>query len=186
VDNTVPVRVPTRGTPSRGYTLAGVVPEPAEVTIRGPESAIAEIASVRTTEVRLDGQEQSFTTAVTPLSPHEKVSIVDAEPIIVTAEITEEIATRPLGTLAVEIRAGSGLSAPIKDRFAVQPREVTVVAHGPLLKVEGLGASLTASVKVYGEDVTGRARDAVVEIDGVPEGVGIEVTPREVKVHLRK
>jgi len=83
------------------------------------------------------------------------------------------------------VRGGSGVAGVDAKRFATEPFRVDVVLRGARLAVEQVvPGEVKAFVEVYADDaVTPRTRRAAVVIDGVPQGVAIELEPRGVQLN---
>lgn len=186
VQKTVPVTVPTAGEPARGYKVARILAKPSLLTIRGAESAVRAIESVATRELSLERRTESFSEVVqleTPrTTPRGLVDIVDDKLVEVEVELVAEMSQRQVHGIPVQIIAGPGLTAPLKDRFVSEPPTVDVVLHGPLLVIESFQEELVAYVTVHTEDLSGKSREAAVQIANVPEGVGIEINPQKISL----
>lgn len=179
----VPVDVEIGGVPAAGYRVRRATATPDKVRIRGGQSALAETDAIRTRELRVDERSASFTERVELIAP-DRLRLGDLSSVEVRVELEEIVTSRQYKDVAVEVVGGSGLTAPIDDRFTAEPRVVTVTLRGPAPLLETLDqGTIHALVKVFGDDVvSNKARRAQVEIRGVPQGIAIEVSPREVMV----
>jgi YbbR domain-containing protein len=184
VQKTVPVTVPMVGEPARGYKVARILAKPSRVTIRGAESAVRAIENVATRELSIEGRTESFSEVLrleTPrTTPRGLVEIADNGLVEVGVELAEEMSTRRVHGIPVQIIAGPGFTASFKGRFSTDPAIVDVVLHGPLLVIESFQEELVAYVTVHAEDMSGKPRQASVQIANVPDGVGIEIKPDDV------
>lgn len=187
----VPVVAKTSGEPARGYgvaeLVARVIPCDSEcdtVLIEGAERAIAQTTQVETEDVSLVGRSGSFTADVGVVPPRPFVKVVGEPTVRVDVQLVEELTTRELGSIPVAVRAGSGVAGVDVKRFATEPLAVDVVLRGAKLAVEQVVPNeVEAYVEVYADDaVTQRTRRAAVVIEGVPQGVAIELNPRDVQL----
>jgi YbbR domain-containing protein len=167
----VPVRPRILGRPARGYEVAEVVSDPAEIRIAGPKSRVMEVESAFTEAVSVDGAETPVADEVN-IGLEDPVLRIQGSPRVkVTARVREAMEKRSFGPLAVAVR---GLSA------SAQPQAVSVVVTGPVGLLKQLkAADLRPYVEGTGKD-EGRARVAV-EIAPGNTGVSVaEVDPPEV------
>lgn len=187
-EKTVRVSVPTSGQPAPGYKVASIVAKPSQITVRGAESAISTLDSVPTRELDLSGKSTSFTEVLplVPPRPSPIIQLIDSKSAEVEVTIAEEMSTRRIEGVEVQIRPGPRFSGPVADRFDLEPPRVDVVLHGPHWTVDSYSDDIVAYIEVHPDDLSGRsARQAAVQIASPPEGVGIEVVPRTVTVRVR-
>jgi hypothetical protein len=186
VERTVRVSVSTSGQPASGYKVASIVAKPSQITVRGAESAIAVLDTVPTRELDLSGKSASFTEVLplVPPRPSPVIQLIDSKSAEVEVTISEEMSTRRIEGIDVQIRPGPRFSGPVADRFELEPARVDVVLHGPHWTVESFSNDIVAYIEVHPDDTSGRApRQAAVQVAAPPEGMGIEVVPRTVTVH---
>jgi len=170
----VPVRPRIIGRPARGYEVAEILAEPAEIRIAGPRSRVQEIESAFTEAVSLEGARGDVQDEAGVGLDDPVLRVVDAPRARVTARIREERGRKTFPALAIEARGGIA---------RLQPRALDVIVEGPLSALQRLTAS---DVRVWVE--AGRlrvgARLAVsVEIAPGFEGVSVQrVDPTEVVV----
>ncbi|HWM84255.1 MAG TPA: CdaR family protein [Kofleriaceae bacterium] len=175
-----PVAVDTTDSPDRGFKVDSMTARPAQVTIRGAASLVAETRSVRTAEIDLARRSKSFRETVRLAPPPGLV--VDGNPVVeVEVVLGEEQGSREL-TLPVAIQPGSGVSAEQAARFAAQPAQVRVVLRGSLLVIDEVRAeNVTAYVRVSPNDLGGATtRTAAVRVEPALPGIGYEISPAEV------
>ncbi len=156
---------------------------PATVVVRGAAGVVRALQTVRTQEIRLDGRSAPFEASVAVVPP-DGVE-VEGDPMVkVSVPIREELVTRQLGALPVVVAGPVGLDL---SKWQAAPAEVKVELTGGLLAVERLiEAGVRPTVTLAPEAAArGRAR-LEVRLDGVPQGVGVTVTPAEVVVAARK
>ena len=176
-DKTVPVTVAASGRPLHGYTVGTVTVTPATTVVRGAQGVIAATSAVRGRDVRVDGHSDSFEIE-TELLPPEGVEVEPGNRAMVRVEIKEELVTRKLGPLVVELK-GEGVDL---TRFATKPAQVEVTLTGALLAVEhAIAGGIHPQVKV----TAGAAGEQPVVVDEALPGVGLTITPAKVRL-IRK
>jgi YbbR domain-containing protein len=182
-EKSVPITIPTTGTPPRGYKVDRIVANPSHVVVRGAESVVAAISGVRTREINLDRRTKSFTETPALVKPEAYLEIVDTNAVEVDVRLIEELVMRELGNMPVGIVAGSTLPGVTADRFVTEPAEVKVVVRGSVLAVERVGENVVPIVRVFAEDLApGTARERDVAVLDAPDGVSFELIPRRVTV----
>lgn len=181
---TVPVHIPTLGRPQRGYKFDSWSAKPTQVTIRGAASVISATEQLATRSLDLEGRSESFSETLVLVPPRLEpiFTVLDGPTVEVEVKLEEERGSRTLEGAPVELRPGEGVNAAIIARMQVQPAEVDVTLHGPLLAIEGFEGQVVAFVEVRTEDGNGRARKVPVRVDNVPEGVGVEIIPETVRI----
>ncbi len=177
-DKTVAVTVPASGRPLHGFAVTSVTVSPVTVSVRGAQGIIAALSAIRGREVRVDGRSDSFELE-TELLPPEGVELESGGRAVVRVEIKEELVSRRIGPLPIEL-AGEGVDL---GRFAAKPAQVDVTLTGALLAVEhAIAGGITAEVRINAG--TSPGEQPVVVETAVP-GVGITITPAKVRL-LRK
>lgn len=171
----VEVQPAVAGRPQHGYIPVEIKPVPATVKVRGGEKLIAATTSVRTREISLESRTESFATAA-QLVPPDGIEVVGGDSVQVHIQIDEELVTRKLPGVAVNVK-GDGVD-PAK--WSISPRQVDVTLTGALLAVEKTKDAMSPVVRVTAGE--GKARDAEVTIDGLPPGVGVRISPERVKI----
>lgn len=159
--------VPTlAGRPQHGYIVAEVKVQPTTATVRGGESLLAALSAVRTTEIQLEGSVDFNTEAM--LVPPLGVSLDLPKKVAVHVRIVEELVTRkhtyPIA-LTVEEAA----------KWRIDPPQVDVTFTGALLAIEK-ARDIVAKVKLA------PSPSVEVQLEGVPPGVGVRISPERVKV----
>jgi YbbR domain-containing protein len=179
----------TRGESAHGFGVAAVVATRTgcaagcdRVEIEGAESYVARIEEVRTEDVPLAGHGASFSAEVGVVPPGRFVAVVGDPRVRVDVTLVEELTTRALPGLAVALRPGAGAAGLNLQQFSATPAAVDVVLRGARLAVEPVvGADVKVYVDVHASDLAGaQQRRAAVLVDGVPTGVAVETTPRDV------
>lgn len=183
----VPVVPSFAGRPLQGYQVVATRSkvDPPMITVRGAAGIVHALDAIRTREIRVDGRSEDFTARALPLAP-EGIELDPPGPVEVEVDVEEELVTRRLGSVPVELRAGSlGLDP---TRWAAAPAEVDVVLTGPLVAVEGwMDKGIRAVVLIPPEAGGPRAGsvELPVVIESPPPGVGVRVTPEKVVVSAR-
>ena len=81
--------------------------------------------------------------------------------------------------------AGDGIAV---DRVKLAPAQVEVTLTGALLAVEKAKEALTPYVKVTAAELAGalgkdgRPREVDIQIDGLPPGIGVKLSPERVRL----
>jgi YbbR domain-containing protein len=175
------------GRPLQGYEVlpARTSVKPPLITVRGAAGVIHALESVRTREIRVDGRSDDFVASVAPLAP-EGVDLDPAGPVEVEVVIEEELVTRRLGSVPVELRAESLGFDP--SRWSVTPEKVDIVLTGPLVAVEDWMDAGIKGIVILPPEAGGPRTGSLelpVTVDGARAGVGVRVTPEKVVVSPR-
>jgi len=171
----VEVQPAVAGRPQHGYITVEIKPVPATVKVRGGEKLIAATTSVRTREISLESRTESFSTAA-QLVPPDGIEVVGTESVLVEVSIDEELVTRKLPGVAVNVK-GDGVDP---TKWSISPRQVDVTLTGALLAVEKTKDAMSPVVKLAPGE--GKPREAEVTIEGLPPGVGVRISPERVKI----
>jgi hypothetical protein len=129
VDKIVEIAPQLVGRPAHGYVVAEVKANPATMKVRGAESVVSALSSVRTREIALDQHADAFDTDVDVLPP-DGVELLGPAHVGVHVAIDEELVTRKLPGLAVVARGDEGA------KWTIAPAQVDVTLTGALLAVE--------------------------------------------------
>lgn len=176
-DKTVPVTVTASGRPLHGYTVGAVTVTPVTATVRGAQGVIAALAGVRGRDVRVDGHSDTFEMETELLAP-EGVELISGGRAQVRVEIKEELVSRKLGPLPVEI-SGEGVDL---TRFSSRPAQVEVELTGALLAVEhAIAAGVHPQIRI----TQNSAGDQTVVMEDPLPGVGLTIKPSKVRL-IRK
>ncbi len=170
------------GEPARGFRIDRKVASPTHVLVRGPKSIVEAMTEVKTRQISVADKNASFQTRVElePLEQH--VTIVDAPPIDVDVQISEEPAQLGLAHVAVVVRPPPQSAVPLDPaRVKIVPAVVDIVLRGGKNAIEGVDRRhIVPHVNLHAEDVGAAAREAEVLVEGVPAGVAVEVHPNVV------
>lgn len=154
------------GRPQHGYIVSEVKVMPATAKVRGGETQLAALPSVRTTEVQLADKTVDFETEAM-LVPPLGISL-DLPKVTVQVRIDEELVTRKQ-TYPI------ALSVDEAARWKVHPPQVEVTFTGALLAIEK-AKDVVAKVKLAATEA------GQVVLEGVPPGVGVRISPERVRV----
>lgn len=155
----VPVRPRLLGRPAKGYEVAELVSEPAEVRIAGPKSRVQEVESAFTEPVSVEGVQANVADSVSLGIDDPLLRILDGARVRVTARIREVQEQRTLARLPVAVRGGTG---------APRPAAVDVVVSGPASLLARLQPSdVRPWVDAAGAAAGGRAPVAVELASGL-------------------
>lgn len=176
VEKLVEITPVIAGRPQHGYRVVGELkPTPVAVKVRGGARLVAALSTVRTREVSLEGRTESFS-APTTLIPPDGIELVGSDQVRVQVSIGEDLVTRRLQGLTVQV-VGDNVDPA---RWKVTPAQIEVTLTGELLAVEKAKDMMAPIVRLTPTDRG--AREATIELDGVPPGVGVRLSPERVKV----
>jgi len=163
VERPLPVQPRLVGQPPDGLVLGEPArAEPAEVTVIGPDTEVADLRAVQTEPIDLSQVtrgENPLAAALVRPPPHTRYQ---GDPTVtVVLDVVRDLAERTLGGLEVDV-VGPG---------SVQPARVSVVLRGAPVAVEAVvPATLRATADVTELDPAGGGTVPVL-IQGLPEGV---------------
>ena len=177
-ETTVAVRPSISGTPAPGFALEAIRVDPAYVTIAGLPEVLAEITSVTTDPISVEGVSGDQTFEVDLRLPDD-ISLADGEPasVTVTASIGPSVSSR---TFVVGIVCtGAGVNACLPRLSQVS---ITLSGAGNALSAL-TAADLTPSVSAAGLEPGNY--DLQLSISGLPDGVELEsINPVSVPVTI--
>jgi YbbR domain-containing protein len=166
------------GTPAPGFALEALRVEPAYVTIVGLPEVLAEIGSVTTAALSIDGLSASETFEV-ELELPDDVSLAPGEPstVSVTATIGPSVSSRTFIAGVVCQGAGDNACLPRIDQVAV-----TLSGSGDVLSSMS-AADVTPTVDASG--LSPGNYDLTPTVSGLPDGVSlISISPVTVPVSI--
>lgn len=169
------------GRPLHGFTAPRdqVRLDPREVKVRGAVGVIRALQSVRTQEIRIDGASEAVEQNV-QLVPPDGVELVDDDVVSVTVPIEPAVVVKKLAAVPVLLRGGD------LAKWDLDHAEVELEISGYLLDVERWIAAGVVAAVVIPADAGARKQELVVVVDGVPQGVGVKVSPAKVSATPRK
>ena len=166
------------GTPAPGFALEAVRVEPVEVTIIGLPEVLAEITSVTTAPISIEGLSADETFEVELQLPDD-ISLADGEPstVTVTATIGPSVSSRTFVVGVVCTGSGDNACLPRLDEVAI-----TVSGAGEALSAL-TAADVTPTVDASGLDPGNH--DLTPAVGGLPEGVElVAINPGTVPVTI--
>jgi len=179
------------GRPLHGYTAPRdqIRVDPKEVRVRGAVGVIRALSSVRTQEVRIDGASEEVDGTVR-LVPPDGVELVDGDLVTVTVPIGPAVVVKKLAAVPVTVRLATGATGAWADpkKWGLDHAEVELEVSGYLLDVERwIDNGVVVAVVVPADaTVRGARAEVAVVVDGVPQGVGVKVSPAKLSVAPRK
>ncbi len=127
----VPVSLEIRGKPAPDFTVVGEASEPTTVLLQGPESVLADVTSVKTEAVNVDGVTEPFAGRAYLIPIHPLVNFVDNKSVLVRIDVRERIKIRKF--LSVPIQ-----QIPPERPVAIVPPRVNVDLRGPVSVVTAI------------------------------------------------
>jgi YbbR domain-containing protein len=176
VDKIVEITPQLAGRPMHGYVVSEVKPIPATIKVRGAETSLIALGSVRTAEVSVEGRAEAFTADTKVFMP-EGIEPVGASDVVLQVGIEEELVTRKLPGQPVRIVADGGVDP---TRWQVTPAQVDITLTGTVLAIEKAKAALSPVVRLGPTDT--KAREIAVTLEGLPPGIGVKISPERVKL----
>jgi YbbR domain-containing protein len=177
IETNVPVTLVVSGEPMPGFRVRRLKTTPAALRLRGPESVLAPMASVKTVPVELNGIAESFK-KVTALDLPEGVDILsDQKIVLVEVSIDEKTALRTLTDIPIAVR-GAGFE------YAMDPANLTLSIAGPERFFQDI--ALMEAIDVY-VDLAGYSpgRHAVRAVVNLPvELTLLDITPESFVVNI--
>jgi YbbR domain-containing protein len=144
----VPVLVQTAGNPAQGYETVGSVANPSTVLLDGPDEVLANILSVVTAPVNVDGATETVSTRVglEDLPPDVRVVNPADGSVVAVVQIRPRGVTQLLSDLPVQVS-----SVPEGFTAAVEPDRLGVVVFASEETMANLsGDEISVSVSVAG------------------------------------
>lgn len=146
----VPVLVQTAGNPAQGYESVGSVANPSTVLLEGPDEVLANILSVVTTPVNIDGATDTVSTRVglEDLPPDVRVVNPADGSVVAVVQIRPRGVTQLLSDLPVHVsNVREGFTATVEpDRLGV----VVFASEETMANLSGDEISVSVSVEGLG------------------------------------
>lgn len=145
---TVPVLVQTIGNPAQGYEIVGSVANPATVLLDGPDEALANILSVVTAPVSVEGAADTVNVRTALQALPEGVTVVNPADgsVVAVVQIRRRGVTQLLNDLPVTVT-----NVPDGFTATVEPEEVGVVVFASEDTMASLsGSDMSTSVSAAG------------------------------------
>lgn len=127
-EKTVPVKADLQGSPPDGFEVESLACTPATVKLTGPQKRLAEVDSLRTAPVDIEGRTRSFKKLkVAVLPPSENwVAKMEPETVAVEIGIAERATTRSFADVPVWVMADPARN----QKIAISSNRVTVTLRG--------------------------------------------------------
>ncbi|MFH1038566.1 MAG: CdaR family protein [PVC group bacterium] len=125
-EKVLPVKVVFKGTPGRGYRIAGQRVIPPEIRVPGPESLLGTMTKIETEPVNVMGREISFDAAAA-LKPISSFSGEEKQKVTVIVTIRQELKERVFKAVGVDILKEAGRGGNIQ----LAPKQVDLYLKGP-------------------------------------------------------
>ncbi|MBN2208706.1 MAG: hypothetical protein JW759_05385 [Candidatus Coatesbacteria bacterium] len=129
----VPVNLEIKGKPAPDFEIVGETSEPKTVQLQGPESVLADVTSVKTEAVNVEGVTEPFAGRAYLIPIHPLVSFVDSKSVLVRIDIQERMRTRKF--LSVPIQ-----QIPPERAVAIVPPRIKVDISGPVSVVTAIAS----------------------------------------------
>ena len=173
-NKTVPVAWQIVGNPATGYVLQGVTADPAVVTVRGTSDALAELQTVATAPISIEGLTASRTFTAELQLPDGARLVADVD-VALTAEVVAAQGSRTLLVGVVCRGAAAG------TRCEPQTSQVAATISGPLPVLNQLSAAeVTPAASAVGLSA---GRHTVELSYSLPDGIELVASsPAEVEV----
>ncbi len=125
-EKVLPVKVAYKGTPRRGFRVAGQRVIPPEVRVPGPESLLGNMTEIETDPVSVMGREITFdeTVSLKPINPFSKE---ERQKVTVVVILRQELKERSFKDVGVDILKESGRAGNIQ----IIPKTVDLYLKGP-------------------------------------------------------
>ena len=175
VDKIVEIVPQLAGRPMHGYVVSEVKAIPATIKVKGAETSLIALTSVRTAEVSVEGRAEAFTADTKVFMP-EGVEPIGSSDVVLQVGVEEELVTRKLPAQPVRV-VGDGVDP---TRWQVTPGQVEITLTGTVLSIEKAKAVLSPVVRLGTGDT--KAREVAVSLEGLPPGTGVKISPERVKV----
>ena len=124
----VPVKAELQGSPPDGFEVESVSCTPATIKVIGPQKRLAEVDSVRTSPVDIEGRTRSFKKLKVPVQPPSESWVAKLEPESVAVEvgISERASTRLFSEIPVSVMTDPA----INQKAVVSSNRVSVTLRG--------------------------------------------------------
>lgn len=175
----IPIRPRFVGEVDRDYSLAGVVIEPAEISVQGSGGSLESLTEVFTEAIDLSGMIQG-STLVVPLAPlPDGLAYADERAVQVQVLLENRTTTRLYSAIPVKITGRS-----VYPGWRAEPNVVDIVVEGVPSKLEALVSAGAVDAVVDVTNIVSRKLIVPVQVKILSEGVSLVRTePEEVTVY---
>ena len=184
ISKQVPVKVETQNLLPDGYEIEKVVVTPVKVEISGPEQRLADIESISTSPVDLDGRIRSINKRRLLLVPGENITGIVLNPTTVTLDLT--IIERSISTVFPDMPILPMLPPGRSVRVDIDPDVATLTVKGRPELMKSLVAE-DLRLFVDATEVSGSAPDKLPIRAVLPNGISLVRTePLNATVRLEE
>lgn len=180
----VSVQVKYEGLPREGFrhNQRNSKVLPSTIMVSGPESEVAKVHLVQTKAVPLNGLDQAAQFEQPLLRPSGTYVQFSPKQVRVEVAIEEELRSRKLDALPVEI-----VGCPDGYRCTVQPTRVWLIVHGPFRAMQRLKTTPPTKVNVTIPTLSG-AQTLRLDcyLPQIETGINVQFEPATVKVRVEK
>jgi YbbR domain-containing protein len=174
VTRNVPVHLNIKGKVAKGYAIATIELEPAEVKVAGPSTLVSRIIQLNTAPLDVRGAISDIKRTVELVNPSDKVQVA-AQAVQAAVTLQEVIADREFRNVPIDVRDSN-------FKYKVEPSHATVTLRGPVLKLAGL--SLKGAVFIDADGIAPGWHDLPIQIN-LPDGVElVRQVPEKVRLRM--
>ena len=179
----IPVKPQVDGTPEPGYRLVAVEVDPDEVEIEGPAGAVRDLDEVLTERIQLAGRNRSGVVRVLLAPLPQDVTVPGQATFAVTLTIQEQMGTRVLTGLPVQVR---GVGLDVGD-FEISQETIDVTLSGATWRLDALAPEeLIAYVDATDIETVHEMHNRDVKFTP-PKGINVvEIKPKKIAVVRRR
>ncbi len=132
---TVDVEPQIAGEPANWYTVEEIRTSPQTITLRGPQSLLAQMDSVPTEEIDITGRSSSLRRSVQPIIDHKLITAELDDDIVVEVDIETEEVTKTIDDISVD-------AVNTSYDTVVDPDTARLTVTGPLPILEDMDQDL--------------------------------------------
>jgi YbbR domain-containing protein len=177
----VPIQPILEGQPAEGFRVVKVTAQPTNVHVEGAKSAVEALTRVQTRPLQVTAAHAPVLGEVLLETPPAHTRYLDAQQVVVHAEIQPAIVERTFDALPIKVLGLTRLEG------SVEPATARLILRGPSDLV--LGVKLDAvNLSIDGALLDSRPPGKVlrnVTVQGLPQGVAAEVQPDAVMMQTR-
>lgn len=171
IERLVPIEPLIVGVPAEGYELKGVKAFPETVRVKGAQSKVEELKSIRTASLNIAGSNTAVKEELDLVLPAtEGLSFADGSLVEVRVIIAEKTEERQWENIPIKI-------IPVSWKAVIEPVALKVVASGPISKIRALSAADIAATVDLSEL---KPEQVHLEVKlQLPADAGIELVSKE-------
>jgi len=177
----VPIQPLLEGQPAEGFRVTKVTAQPTTVHVEGAQSAVDAITRVQTRALQVTAAHAPVVGEVLLQTPPHHARYLDAQQVVVHAEIQPAIVERTFDSLPVKVLGLTRLEG------VPEPANARLILRGPSdlvlgVKVDKISLSVDAAL-LDGRPPSKMLRN--VSVQGLPEGVAAEIQPDTIMLQTR-